>query len=172
MPRRTFVPLESACVLPGNVFGRVSVRDHNLRYDSSPMNRRRLIAAAWIAGTTLPFLLATVFLVGCCVLPFHQVMHKLMPLCEMAASVVRGDHGEAAHDHEDAVPPAPAREKQEPVKRIATEVPVAYRLAGLAPAERCVTPTAATAYRSFISLGAVRCDRDVGLHVLVETFLI
>lgn len=136
------------------------------------MNRRRLIAAAWITGSTVPFLLATVFLVGCCVLPFHQVMHKLMPLCEMAASVMRGDHGPDGHDHDDAVPPAPTREKQEPVKRIATQVPVAFRLASLAPAERSVNPTATTAYRSFISLGAVRCDSDVGLHVLVETFLI
>lgn len=142
-----------------------------MQYDSPPMERRRLIAAAWIAASTVPFLLATVFLVGCCVLPFHQVMHKLMPLCHMAAGVMRADHGADGHDH-DAVPPAPGREKQEPVKRVATEVPVALRLATLTPAARSVTPTATTAYRSFISLGAVRCDRDVGLHVLVETFLI
>lgn len=143
-----------------------------MQYDSPPMKRRRLIAAAWIAASTVPFVLATVFLVGCCVLPFHQVMHKLMPLCDMAASVMRADHGEDGHGHHDAVPPAPGREKQEPVKRVATEVPVALRLATLTAAEHSVTPTAATGYRSFISLGAVRCDRDVGIHVLVETFLI
>lgn len=135
------------------------------------MKRRRLIAAAWIAGATVPFVLATVFLIGCCVLPFHQVIHKVMPLCQMAASVMRGDHGADSHDH-DAVPPAPAREKQEPVKRIATEVPAPFRLAAVAVAQRGVAPSATTAYRSFISLGAVRCDQDVGLHVLVETFLI
>ena len=135
------------------------------------MKRRRLIAAAWIAGATVPFLLATVFLVGCCVLPFHQVMHKLMPICEMAASVMRGDHGADGHDH-DAVPPAPAREKQEPVKRIATEVPAPFRLAAVTVGQYNAAPSATTAYRSFISLGAMRCDRDVGLHVLVETFLI
>ena len=135
------------------------------------MKRRRLIAAAWITGATVPFLLATVFFVGCCVLPFHQVMHKLMPICEMAASIMRGDHAAHGHDH-DAVPPAPAREKQEPVKRIATEVPDPFRLAAVAVAQRNVAPSSTTAYRSFISLGAVRCDRDVGLHVLVETFLI
>jgi hypothetical protein len=28
------------------------------------------------------------------------------------------------------------------------------------------------AYRDFITHGAVRCDRDVGLHLLVETFRI
>ena len=135
------------------------------------MKRRRLIAAAWITGATVPFLLATVFLVGCCVLPFHAVMHKLMPICEMAASIMRGDHAADGHDH-DAVPPPPGREKQEPVKRVATEVPALFRLAVVSEAERSVAPSATTAYRSFISLGAVRCDRDVGLHVLVETFLI
>ena len=135
------------------------------------MKRRRLIAAVWITGATVPFLMATVFLVGCCVLPFHAVMHKLMPICETAASIMRGDHGADVHDH-DAVPPPPGREKQEPVKRIATEVPALFRIAVVSEAERSVAPSATTAYRSFISLGAVRCDRDVGLHVLVETFLI
>lgn len=135
------------------------------------MKRRRLIAAVWITGATVPFLLATVFLVGCCVLPFHQVMHKLMPICEMAASVMRGEHAADGHDH-DAVPPPPGREKQEPVKRVATEVPDLFRFAAVTVAQRSIAPSATTAYRSFISLGAVRCDRDVGLHVLVETFLI
>lgn len=134
--------------------------------------KRRLVAAFWVTGATVPVLLATAFLVGCCVLPFHGVMHKLMPLCEMAANVMRGDnHANHEHDH-DAVPPAPAREKQEPVKRIATEVPDAFRLAAMTATTRAIAPTATTAYRSFIALGAMRCDRDVGLHVLVETFLI
>ena len=133
--------------------------------------KRKAIAAAWIAGTTVPLLMATVFLVGCCVLPFHQVAHRLMPICEMAANVIRGDHTEHDHEHQ-ATPPAPAREKQEPVKRIATEVPNLFRLGAVAVETRGLAPTATTSYRSFISLGAVRCDRDVGLHVLVETFLI
>ena len=132
--------------------------------------KRRTIAAIWITGSTVPVLLAAVFVFGCCVLPFHSVAHKLMPICEMAAGVMRGDHGEHEHQH-DATPP-PAREKQEPVKRIATEVPQVFRLAGVSAAAAAGAPDAATGYRSFITLGAVRCDRDVGLHVLVETFLI
>lgn len=134
--------------------------------------RRRVVAAAWILGATVPLLTATVFLVGCCVLPFHGVIHKLMPLCQTAAHVMGGDHTAEGHEH-DALPPlSPAREKQEPVKRIATEVPDAYRLVMSSGAAHVVAPTASTAYRSFISLGAVRCDRDVGLHVLVDTFRI
>ena len=131
--------------------------------------RRRIIAALWIAGTTVPVLLAAVFVFGCCVLPFHHLAHRLMPVCEMAASMMRGDGGEHEHRH-DATPPP--REKQEPVKSIASEVPVAFRLAAATGAGQARTPDAASGYRSFITLGAVRCDRDVGLHVLVETFLI
>lgn len=131
--------------------------------------RRRVIAAAWIVGATVPVLMGTVLLVGCCVLPFHNVVHKLMPVCEMAIDVIRGDQTADDHDH-DAVPPA--REKQEPVKRIATQVPSVFRLAVSTTTERTIAPSAANDYRSFITLGAVRCDRDVGLHVLVETFLI
>ena len=126
--------------------------------------KRRIIAAAWITGATVPLLMATLFAVGCCVLPFHSVMHKLMPLCHVAASMFSGE------DHADDAT-TPAREKQEPVKRITTVVPQTFRLASVSVA-RIHTPVAMTSYRSFISLGATRCDRDVGLHVLVETFLI
>lgn len=128
--------------------------------------RRRLLAAVWIAGATVPLLMATVFLVGCCVLPFHNVVHKLMPLCEMAADVLRGEH-----EH-DAEPQTPAREKQEPVKRITSLVPVTQRLAVHSVAHPVAPSSPQTGYRSFITLGAVRCDRDVGLHVLVDTFRI
>ncbi len=131
----------------------------------------RLIIAASIAGLTVPALLATVFLFGCCVLPFHGVMHKLMPVCDMAASIMRGDHGEDGHSHDDAAVP-PAREKQEPVKRIALAVPDTFRFAAASAAGRVSPVSASTSYRSFITLGAIRCDRDVGLSVLDHTFLI
>lgn len=128
---------------------------------------RKTVAALWIAGATVPLLLATVFVVGCCVLPFHQLAHKLMPVCHLAASLMRGDVAEHEHDAT-----TPAREKQEPVRRIVTEVPRVFRLAMTTDATRVAAPSAATAYRSFVALGAVRCDQDVGLHVFVETFLI
>ncbi|MFL6245716.1 MAG: hypothetical protein ACJ74H_06805 [Thermoanaerobaculia bacterium] len=129
--------------------------------------RRRVISAVWILGATVPLFMATLLLVGCCALPFHAVMHRLMPICEMAASVLRGDRADGGHNHE-TLPPS----QEKPVKRIATAMPTAFRLAATTLAERAIAPAAATRYRSFITLGAVRCDRDVGLHVLVETFLI
>ncbi len=119
----------------------------------------------------MPVVLAGAFLVGCCVLPFHGVLHKMMPLCQMAAALIRGDHAERDHEHE-AVPPAPARENREPVKRIVTDLPVALRLVASIGAGRLTAPTATTAYRSFITLGAMRCDQDVGLNVIVQLFRI
>ena len=129
--------------------------------------RRKAVAAVWIIGTTLPLFLAAVFLVGCCVLPFHGVIHKIMPLCEMAASMIRGDRAE--HEHE-TMPPA--RDNREPIKRVVTEIPNTFRLAALTAAERIIHASPATAYRSFITLGATRCDQDVGLNVVVQLFRI
>ena len=126
--------------------------------------RRTGVAVAWILGTTLPMLIATVGLVGCCVLPFHKVAHKvLMPICHVAANLA-GDS-----DHRDAVPPS---EKQGPLKPLVTTTTNVYRLLIPSLAQDAAAPSAATAYRSFIALGAVRCDQDVGLYVLVDTFLI
>jgi hypothetical protein len=127
--------------------------------------RRTAVAAAWIAGTTLPLLAATVFLFGCCVLPFHHVVHKLMPICELAANILRGDDG----DRHDATP---ARTKEEPVKRIVTTAAQTFRLATSMTSAAHLPPSPDSAYRSFIAHGAMRCDQDVGLHVLVETFRI
>ena len=141
-----------------------------MQYDSIPM-KRRLIAAAWIAGSTAPLLVAAVFLFGCCVLPFHGVIHQLVPLCDIAAGVARGDQSADGHEHQ-AQPPASGPQKQEPVKRFFTRVPETFALAVPASSASAAATRSAADYRSFISLGAVRCDQDVGLHLLVETFLI
>jgi hypothetical protein len=129
--------------------------------------RRRVVAAVWIAGATVPLLLATVFLFGCCVLPFHGVMHRLMPACSMvtngAMNAMRG------HDAQSQVP---AREKQEPVKRIAVTLSEMTRTLSTSAQSMRPRLSSPAAYRSSISLGALRCDQDVGWHVLVATFLI
>ena len=132
-----------------------------------PRMRRRYVAAAWIAGATVPLLLSAVFVVGCCVLPFHGVVHRLMPLCAMATNVMTGHHAESS-----SPTPAPAREKQEPVKRIASVMPGGIRVAAASDARLRLAPSPTSSPRSFISLGAMRCDQDVGLHVLDDTFRI
>lgn len=132
--------------------------------------RRTAIAAAWIAGATVPLLAALVFLFGCCVLPFHAYIHKTMPMCAMAVGFLSGEH--ADHHHDGAQQPLPAREKQEPVKRVATDLPRHFHLSDVSSVRRTLTTVDMTAYRSFITLGALRCDQDVGLHLLVATLLI
>lgn len=118
--------------------------------------RRAFIIAAWIAGTTLPLLVATVFYFGCCVLPFHRVLHEVAPLCHIATA-------SQSEEQQDEVPP--------PTKRITGVAPSAIRLASM-EAQRFDPLPRPVAYRDFITHGAVRCDRDVGLHLLVETFRI
>jgi hypothetical protein len=129
--------------------------------------KRTVIAAAWIFGATVPLLASVIFIFGCCVLPFHAYIHKALPLCHLAVGIINGGHDDGA-----AKQPMPARERQEPVKRMATEVPRSFQLAALASVRRNAAPIDASAYRSFISLGALRCDQDVGLHLLTGTFLI
>lgn len=126
------------------------------------MKRSRWVAGAWIAGVTIPAMLATVFLIGCCVLPFHGLLHKVMPLCEIASHVMRGDHDDD-HHHDDG--PAPVPQKQEPVKHVVKflrPLPVQPIIAALTAESPAATPAA---YRSFITLGATRCDDDVGARL-------
>src|SRR5258708_534753 len=104
-----------------------------------------------------------------CVLPFHDSIRKAMPLCHLAMGVLSGEH---ADHHDGARRPLPARATQEPVKRIATDLPRSFQLAGVTSVVRVTVPKDANAYRSFISLGALRCDQDVGLHLLACTLLI
>jgi len=125
--------------------------------------RRTAIAAAWIFGATVPLLGAVVFVFGCCVLPFHAYIHKAMPLCHVAIDMI-GEHGAKQQQ-------VPASKKQEPAPRMATGLPRTFQLS-MASASSGVAVNATTAYRSFISLGAIRCDRDVGLHLLIATLLI
>ncbi len=131
--------------------------------------KRTAIAAAWIIGATVPLLGAVVFVFGCCVLPFHGYIHKAMPLCSLAVDFLRGEH----HDHHDgAQQSVPASQKQEPVKRIAAGLPRSFRLSATSYVCLAAAPVCTTAYRSFISLGALRCDQDVGLHLLAGILLI
>ena len=127
--------------------------------------RRSAIAAAWIFGATVPLVASVVLVFGCCVLPFHAYIHKAIPLCHAAVGVMTGEQHGAAQQQ------VPASKKQQPVPRIASEVPRAFQLSTVT-ASFPISATSVTAYRSFIALGALRCDRDVGLHVLIATFLI
>lgn len=132
--------------------------------------RRTVIAAAWIVGATVPLLAAVVFVFGCCVLPFHSYLHKAMPVCEMALDLMRGEP--AGHHHDASQQPVPVRERQEPAKQIASALPRSFHLTALSSVRSRPAAVDASGYRSFIALGALRCDQDIGLHLLVGAILI
>lgn len=129
---------------------------------------RVFIVTGWLVGLTVPALFATVFIFGCCVLPFHNVVHKLMPVCDFAAGLLRGGNV----DQRDT-PTMPAPEKEKAAKSAPGALGSKVRVATIA-AEVGARPTAmiAVSIRNVVSLGAVRCDDDVGLHLLLTTFRI
>ena len=86
---------------------------------------RRLVAAAWITGTTLPLL------------------------------------GPETDDQK-AQPPSTTPEKQEPIKRLAIDLSSGFRIPVLSYEQRAFLANASGGHRSFITLGALRCDQDVG----------
>lgn len=127
--------------------------------------KRAAIAAAWLFGAIVPLFASTTLLVGCCLLPFHRVVHRAMPMCHQAAETLGGGATK------EKAPPA--TEKQEPAKRVASRMPQTARVAQLSDVRP--VPGAArdgVAYRSFLTHGAARCDQDVGLHLLDSVFLI
>ena len=132
--------------------------------------KRTLIAMTFLCGSTIPIVLAAVFLFGCCVLPFHHVLHRVVPFCHIATGILNGHHQDEAHHPS----PPPSSKQDQATPRLLSALRVnesparamTFALARHAAQSRI-------AYRSFISLGASRCDQDVGLTaVLLETFRI
>ena len=124
-----------------------------------------------LAGLAVPSALAAIFMFGCCVLPFHQSLHGAMPLCHVASEVLTGHHDGDEHGGEHPATPPPSREKLS-LSSPSVMTPVAPNL--FAP-RNGVTRSLEQArgdLRSVISLGAVRCENDVGLHLLLTTFRI
>jgi len=123
--------------------------------------KRVVIAIACLAGATVPATIAVVFYFGCCVLPFHRTLHRLMPLCSMAT------HQTSADDHRTSTP---ASERQQLKPRFVSASASREHLQVSIVTSGLPRTGSALAYRSFISLGATRCDRDVGLRLqLLDT---
>ena len=124
-----------------------------------------------LAGLAVPSALAAVFVFGCCVLPFHHYLHGAMPLCHVASEVLTGHHDGDEHGAEHPATPPPSRERLS-LSSQSVMTPVTAHL--FAP-HNSVTRSLEQArvdLRSLISLGAVRCENDVGLLLLLTTFRI
>ena len=124
---------------------------------------RTLTLLAWSAGTLIPAMLAVVFLFGCCALPFHRVVHRYLPLCGGIVKLLA------------TAPPtnagAPTPTTAPPAKVRAVRVEASATVTTDTRMSR-IEPPARPSLRSWITLGALRCDRDVGWHLLLAVFLI
>lgn len=130
--------------------------------------KRAAVATSIVLGATVPVLAATIFILGCCVLPFHNVIHSVAPLCTMAAGMMSGGH-DGDHQNE----PVPASEKQNQTVKSPTELTARFSLVTQDFSRRGSLPAAERQrLRDLISLGALRCDQDVGSEVLLQTFRI
>ncbi len=122
--------------------------------------KRAWIAGVYFAATAIPVLVMSVLLFGCCVLPFHRVIHRLFPYCGGIVKLLTPE------SHHDAVPAKAAS------KKTATPIVFALRQPGfdmpVAPFPRTLSARA----RQHMAHGALRCDQDVGLHLLISVLLI
>lgn len=122
--------------------------------------RRIWIAGACVAGIIIPVIVMTVFLFGCCVLPFHHVIHRIFPFCGAIVKLL------APESHHEAVP-AKTRSKQ-------TTAPIIFarRLATIPFSVTPHVPAYPLRWRDRIAHGALRCDDDVGLYLVISVLLI
>jgi hypothetical protein len=122
--------------------------------------RRVSIAVAWIFLSTIPAVVMSVFLFGCCVLPFHRVIHRVFPACHGIVKML-------AHEAQPNATPAKIRAKQ----TIGT-ASMTRAAAALAVGVEPLRSRALIRLRDRFSLGAMRCDTDVGLHLLLTVLLV
>ena len=120
--------------------------------------RRFSIAVAWIAFASIPTAVTSVLIFGCCALPFHRVIHRVFPVCT-------GIMKSLTHESHTPTTPATMTVKRAPVVFAKTTPKIATAIIPLTP--RPIPPL-----RNRMTLGALRCDDDVGLHLLLLILLI
>lgn len=130
------------------------------------MNRTRLLAICWLLSGALVPVAAVMVILGCCELPFHALVHRAMPLCNMAAMTL------VHHGTDDApAAPAPSRPDAKPTMDRGWRAP--ERAAPNAPLVLAATLPPSLAARHTLRtqpIGAFRCDDDVGTRLAcVET---
>lgn len=115
----------------------------------------------WLAATSVPVAFSAVLTFGCCALPFHRAIHRLVRCGQMIRVAVGVDQRDA--------PSTPAKQPTK-AQRAITAVARALQPPRIQPA--AVDADAADGVRNTISFGALRVDDDIGLRALLATFLI
>ena len=125
--------------------------------------KRFWIALAWMGAVTVPALLMVVFLFGCCVLPFHQVLHHAFPICGGIVAFLI--HSPMPPIPGGAATPPPARVQLTP---LLGAVMTLFSSQRSALAVRIAPPIS----RAQLAFGGVPSERDVGLHLFNATLII
>ena len=132
---------------------------------------RRALATTALVASLLP-IMGAVLIFACCVLPLHNVVHRIAPACHGAAGLVSETAGV---DATDSVPTRRPEVKRllEIFKGIVRGLPTASAasLLGGQLASHSMT-VQRVAPRNAISLGALRVDDDVGPQSLLSTYRI
>jgi hypothetical protein len=118
--------------------------------------RRFSIAVAWIGFACIPTAMMSVLIFGCCALPFHHVIHRVFPVC---TGIMK------THESHTPTTPATVTAKRAPVVFAKAAPKIATVIVPL-------TPRPIPLLRNRMTLGALRCDDDVGLHLLLLILLI
>lgn len=125
------------------------------------MVKRIWIGGLLCASAITPIVAMSAFLFGCCALPFHRVVHRYLPICGSIVRFMTPD------SHHDSVPGKVVTKKRSPISIVATrmdEIPITQT--------RQLSSATANRFRDQLSHGALRCDNDVGLLLLLSMMLI
>jgi hypothetical protein len=123
--------------------------------------KRIWIAGLLCAAATIPVAAMSAFLFGCCALPFHHVLHRYLPICGAIVRHMTPD------SHHDSMPGKIAPKKQALVSILAARADGVVVLH-----TRRLAATRIACLRDQISHGALRCDDDVGLLLLLSVMLV
>lgn len=127
------------------------------------MSRRRVLVMTWLIASAAPAALAVV-LIGCCALPLHGLVHRLMPLCDIAEAALTAHHQDDGR-HGDPSTPAPKQRDSQDGQRLVWKKETRGAFIAPVPPAQVAFAAAVIAGRSQVSPSAFRCDDDVGTRL-------
>jgi hypothetical protein len=126
---------------------------------------RRIAALLWLTSAFAPSIVSFILAFGCCVLPFHKSVHRVMPACHVAMQLAS-----PVKDEDESTPAEPRDDR---AQRFAAAASPRLRFVPVTMAAMNVTSSLSPTFmRSSFSPGAARCDSDVGLTELLATWRI
>ena len=131
-----------------------------IRVTSFRMKRIWLMGLC-LAGVAVPAVVTSVFVFGCCVLPFHRTIHRLFPICGGIVKVLTPE----SH-HQQTTPPRDHSKASFARAIFAKRLPSVAFFSSPAAASQPLRPI------DRLAQSAMRCDDDVGLHLLLAILLV